>query len=160
MTSEIVKKRRKKLLEDTNNFWKDSPVSKKSIGTWIRAYHYTLPLYILFLIAYGSPSMVKGCYMFLAMVIMLFYYYEGCWLSLIEKEYLEDNNNITDWLIELFNHEINRKNRYHFSYVVFGLYCFTLLTITYLRINNIDYGYFLVAVVIILMFISRYVHKS
>ena len=136
MIKDNVKIRRKKIKELALKVCNKIPISNKILGSWIRSYHYTLPAYIFLTICFGPKFLVKLCYFFLLIIILLFIYFRGCWLSIIEKELCEDNMNIADWLIQICKLDINKENRYKISYIYFSMYLTTLIIITYYRFNN------------------------
>ena len=121
MNNDNVKIRRKKIKKLALNICSKIPISNKIIGLWIRSYHYTLPAYIFLTICLGPIYLVKICYFFLLIIILLFIYYRGCWLSIIEKELCEDDMNIADWLIQICKHDVNNETRYRISYIYFSV---------------------------------------
>lgn len=136
MNNDNVKSRRKKIKELALKICNKIPISNKILGLWIRSYHYTLPAYIFLTICLGPIYLVKICYAFLLIIILLFIYYRGCWLSIIEKELCKDDVNIADWLIQICKYDVNNENRYKISYLYFSIYLITLLIITFYRFNT------------------------
>ena len=136
MNNDNVKSRRKKIKELALKICNKIPISNKILGLWIRSYHYTLPAYIFLTSCIGPIYLVKICYAFLLIIILLFIYYRGCWLSIIEKELCKDDMNIADWLIQICKYDVNNENRYKISYLYFSIYLITLLIITFYRFNT------------------------
>lgn len=136
MTNDFVKIRRKKIKDLALKLCNKIPISNKILGSWIRSYHYSLPAYIFLTICIGPLYIVKICFLFLLIIILLFIYFRGCWLSIIEKELCKDDINIADWLIQICKYDVNKKNRYRISYLYFSLYLLSAITIAYMRFKN------------------------
>lgn len=136
MTNDFVKIRRKEIKDLALKLCNKIPISNKILGSWIRSYHYSLPAYIFLTICIGPLYLVKICFLFLLIIILLFIYFRGCWLSIIEKELCNDDMNIADWLIQICKYDVNKKNRYKISYLYFSLYLLSAITVTYMRFKN------------------------
>ena len=132
----LIKNRRENIKKKVLKICSKIPISNKTLGIWIRSYHYTLPAYIFFSISFAPKWIVKMSYLLLFLIISLFFYFRACWLSIIEKELCEDDANIADWLLELCNYKINKKNRYKITYLYFSFYLTSIFIITYLRFRK------------------------
>lgn len=123
-----------RLIDFQINFIDYFNINHKLIGHWIRAFHYNSPIY-LFIFILLSPK--KLCTFFLlfffAFILSLFIIFKGCWISSLENKLLKDNVNICDIFLDIFNIDINYKNRFIITLVIGGIYTYLLLFIYYLR---------------------------
>jgi len=108
-------------------------LSKKSIAHIIRAFHFSSPLFILFIIYYCPLYLVIISIIFLIIIYTFFLLFNGCILSRIESEILNDSFCITDPALEIFRFQITNKNRYNISYIIGIIYLLLVFLIIYKR---------------------------
>lgn len=112
-----------------------SNISKQTIGILLRSFHNMLPLIIGLMTIIGNKTIVKWCGIVLIFLIVLFYIFDGCILSMLENRICEDNYNIVDPVIELYNIENNYINRINISYYILGMFIILYSGIYYLRFH-------------------------
>ena len=72
-------------------------IPKKYFGVWVRAIHYSLPVFILFLFFFTNKSCVIFGMILYSIALISFIYFKGkCWISALENELLTDNINLVD----------------------------------------------------------------
>jgi hypothetical protein len=128
-----LKKTLCKVMEKIDKFSKMSNISKKSISHIIRVFHFSIPFYLIFLIAYGPKILVIFSIFFLIIIYSGFLILKGCLLSSIEAKMFNDNFFITDPALELCRMELTTKNRFKISYIVGSIYLLIVILIIYLR---------------------------
>tara|TARA_B110000208_G_C11795548_1_gene439436 strand:+ start:1191 stop:1610 length:420 start_codon:yes stop_codon:yes gene_type:complete len=111
------------------------PISNNILGEWIKSFHFMSPYAIIFIILYGPILLVKLCCIFMLINIILFINMRGCYLSKLEKKLCNNNNNIVDIIIEIFQGKINNNNkiklsnnRYYYTFRI-GIIFFILVSI-------------------------------
>ena len=87
------------------------PISNNILGQWIKSSHFISPFAILFIILYGPIFLTKLCFIFMIISGILFIYLRGCFLSELEKKLCNNNINIVDIIIEIFQGKINYNNK-------------------------------------------------
>ena len=132
-TTNHIRARREAILAVCESIADASPLSRRVIGLWVRAYHYSLPLFIFLSVSFGSKGLSNFCIVFLAIVLFLYAYFGACFLSLIEKRFCKDDDNISDWLIQTSGREISRENRYLVTRCYFFCYLVFLSIVYYFR---------------------------
>jgi len=110
-----------------------SNISKKNIGTWIRAFHLNAPIYLLLSTLYASKWIAKLCLVIICGIILTFSILRGCWLSMLENHFCGDDVNIVDATIEAVYAEVNKRTRMIATIVVGGSYTVLLFAIYYFR---------------------------
>jgi len=137
--------RKTKFIDKWEAFVRKLPISEKNLGAWIRAFHFNLPIYMLFLVCFGPKEIallgllgVFGC-------LSIFIYLQSCWLSLLEKRICADDVNIVDAWIEVVSLKridyspSNKKNlfkqRFKATMIIGISYIFVILFIYYNRFH-------------------------
>lgn len=111
----------------------NSKISNKNIGAYIRSFHFSVPIGMLLSVLYGPKwSALLGC-VFTVVVFSLFINVKFCYLSLLEKKLCEDDINIVDPWIEMFNQKVSKKTRIAFTYKIGITYSLTMLILYYIR---------------------------
>ena len=141
-----LKKRKKSFIDMCETHCRDFNVSEKNLGVWIRAYHFNLPLYIYFSILLCNKYIASISLVCAFIIIILFIYLGGCWLSMLEKRICHDDVNIVDFWIEWSgtkiaygNDKLLRKQRFKATMMIGSSWLFLTLLTYYLRfIKNSD----------------------
>lgn len=135
-----LKERKKSFIDMCETHCRDFKVSDKNLGVWIRAYHFNLPLYIYFAILLCNKYIATISLIYALIIIILFVYLDGCWLSMLEKRICQDDINIVDFWIEwsgteIAYHDINqlRKQRLKATMIIGSSWLFLTLLTYYLR---------------------------
>jgi len=111
------------------------PISNNILGQWIKSIHFMSPFAILFIILYGPILLYKLCFLFIIISTIIFIYMEGCFLSKLENKICNNNINIIDIIIEIFQGKIDYNNnnkisndRYRYTFII-GIVFFILVFI-------------------------------
>ena len=94
---------------------KHSRLSAKSWGIIIRTIHMCAPGSFLGILLFGPKLLCKLTIAFLFGVLIMFYTFDACFLSVLEQELCKDDFVIIDPMLEICNLEITTKNRYFIS---------------------------------------------
>ena len=116
------------------------PLSDKIIGEWIRAFHWTSPFGLLYIILHGPYYLATISLICSIFILLLFIYFRGCFLSKAEKILCKDEINISDILIELHGIKIDytdkqllSKQRYELSIYCLSCWSIIIFSIYYYR---------------------------
>jgi len=110
-----------------------SKISNRTLGIYIRALHICAPLNILLAFLYISKSLYIIIFILLLIALVLFYYFNGCILTMLERDLCGDNFTFIDPFIEAYDMEMNNRNRYIVSIRVAIGYILLCLLIFYIR---------------------------
>lgn len=134
-----IKKTTKKLgKEYINHFintfdtFNNGKLSKKSIGEIIRAVHFSAPINIIVLLCISPKYICDLIMLYMLCVLISFIIFDGCFITIIEQYYCEDNFTIIDPIIELSELTKTNKNRFNISIPI---------AIIYITITIIIYDY-------------------
>lgn len=116
---------------------KQGRLSQKSIVTILRTLHMSIPIIFLIILLSSSYVICILTILVVMCIIFMFYIFDGCLLSMLEQELYKDNFNIVDPFLELFNMEINNKNRKNISIINAFIYILTMCIIYYIRFYKI-----------------------
>lgn len=105
------------------------------LGKSIRIIHGLLPYIIITIALYSNKIICEFTIFFVIIILILFMHYGGCFISNYEKKLLNDNINVVDIYLKLFNLEINRSNRKYVS-----LYGIVFLQVLIIIIYYYRYG--------------------
>jgi hypothetical protein len=112
---------------------KISRLSEKSIGIIIRTFHMCAPINFMTILLFAPHVLCVLTMSFLVFVIILFYTFDFCVLTLIEQQLCNDNFTILDPHLELLNMEINNDNRFYISTINGIIYMVIICIIYYIR---------------------------
>lgn len=134
----IKKTTKKKGKEYINHFinkfdtFNNGKLSKKSIGEMIRGIHFATPVNIIVLLCISPQYICNLIMLYMLCVLTSFTIFDGCFLTIIEQYYCEDNFTIIDPSMELLNIEKTNRNRFLVSIPI---------AIIYIAITFIIYDY-------------------
>lgn len=97
-------------------------LSKKSIGELIRAVHFATPVNLIVLLCISPLYICNLVFAYILGVLILFILFDGCFLTIIEQYYCEDNFTIIDPTLELLQLEVTNKNRFMISIPIAIIY--------------------------------------
>ncbi len=104
-------------------------ISKKTLGTYIRALHICAPLNIWLAMLYISKPVCIFYIIKLFILLFFFYIFDGCILTMLERKLCGDTFTFIDPFLEYNNLELNTKNRYNMSIKVAIIYILITLII-------------------------------
>lgn len=108
-------------------------LSPKSIGIIIRTVHMCAPSSFFITVLFAPFFLSTITMFFLLGVLIMFYTFDSCFLSVLEQKLCNDDFVIIDPALELCNLQINTKNRYYISNIIGISYMTTMCLIYYLR---------------------------
>ena len=106
---------------------KKSNLDNLYLGLIIKAIHWQLPGLCMVGIMF-FPKIISFMFLiYVSIVSFLYYYFNNCFISIIENELLKDykilkNLNVVDPVLNLLNLKINNNNRKYISIYVFSFY--------------------------------------
>ena len=114
-------------------------ISNKTLGTWIRVFHYNAPFYVFFTILFGPRILANIALAFAIVVILAYFLLGGCLLTQLEYKLTGDSDNICNIVLELLKMEKTKENQLKITKQVLTIYLPMILVIYYYRfIKNID----------------------
>ena len=122
---------RNKLINNLFEKFDQSKINNKTLGAWVKAWHYTAPI--------GTLGCVFACNKLFATIALvggtiagiLIFILQGCFLSQLEYKLTGDkSDNITNIFLEYFNYDINKKNQTKMTYIILSVYL-PLMYLTY-----------------------------
>ena len=122
-----------KLVNQLESKCNNSKIRNTTILNLLRALHLTIPIFLLMLAFYVSKKMVIIILLFFILVVSLFYYLDGCFLTLLELKLCKnDNYTVIDIILELLNIELTKKYRTIYTYItIFTLIILLVLIYIY-----------------------------
>ena len=108
-------------------------IPDKLLGFIIKSVHFHTPgfffvLYCLLPIRFALIALVP-----LTLCLLMFFYFDGCYLTILEYKFLKEDINIIDPIIYLMNDKVTPKTRYYYTIATTITY-FTIVTlILYVR---------------------------
>jgi hypothetical protein len=121
------------LLKIGNIMRKLSGLPDKTIGIFIRSYHVAAPRDFIIVSLFAPQIICFSIIMFLLVIYLLFALFDGCFLSILEQHFCNDDFTIIDPVLELFKIDMNNKNKMLISFISGALYLLIILTIYYFR---------------------------
>ena len=107
--------------------------SLKTLGIMMRSFHMSFPIYCLLLCIFAPKPIVLFTILLVIIVFFMFFAFNGCILSMIEKKVCNDDFFITDPLLELLEWDKNKKNRFNITMIIGLLYYVMFGIIYYIR---------------------------
>ena len=124
---------RKKVINFLYNYIDTSNISNKSYGHIIRSVHLSMPIIFLIIISIATYRTCIINFYFLFITVILFYLFNGCFITMLELKLLKDNFTIIDPFIEYFNFKLTNDSRLIMTLYIMTLYWYIFLFIIYMR---------------------------
>tara|TARA_B100000073_G_scaffold113210_1_gene91468 strand:+ start:224 stop:682 length:459 start_codon:yes stop_codon:yes gene_type:complete len=125
---------RDKLINHLLDRCNKSKIKNRTLGAWVKAWHYSAPFGGLFAIMICSKLFATGALIGVTLAGIFAVYFNGCFLSLLEYKLTGDKtDNITNIFLEAFNCEVNKKNQTKLTYFVLCTYLPFVYLIYYFR---------------------------
>ena len=102
--------------------YKSERYSNELIGFTIKALHLVHPINCLLFIFMGSKYIAISTFISVLLVLLLFIYLNGCFLSALEYKINKQDITIADPVVMLFNDDITPENRKFYSIFIISLY--------------------------------------
>lgn len=121
-----------KIIDYLENKCSNSKLSKKTLGTYLRAAHICGPFNMWLAMLYISKPICIFLIIILFILFFFFYIFDGCILTMLERKLCGDTFTFIDPFLEYNGLELNTKNQYDISIKT---------AIIYILITFIIYGY-------------------
>lgn len=133
------KENKKKFYNWSVKLLKKLNIEDKSLGFAIKAVHFNIPAFLMLFMVYGSKTLNILIILYLLSVLTLFYLFDGCFLTKIEKEIDGEDLTIIDPFLEFCNIDKTHEKRFEISIYIFFTYFSIILFVFYLRFySNYD----------------------
>jgi phosphoglycerol transferase MdoB-like AlkP superfamily enzyme len=126
----MSKEKRNKIVEHYKNKWESGKFSKKSLGIMMRSFHISTPIYFILVTLFAPKNVVWVVLFLLVIILLMFFIFDGCILSMIENRVCNDDFTIADPYLEALEWEKNSKNRFNVTLIV-GLTYYIMVGIIY-----------------------------
>lgn len=114
---------KKKILDSLENkldmISSKTQITKREIGIIIRLFHSMMPVLPLLTVLFVSKKLVLFHIIFLIMIMTLFYFFNGCLLSLLEYRLIKDDYSVADPFLNLILVEITNETRKKYTIITF-----------------------------------------
>lgn len=125
---------RDKLINNLLDKCDKSKIKNRTLGAWVKAWHYSAPFGGLFAIFICRKFFATGALIGVTLAGFFAVYFNGCFLSLLEYKLTGDKtDNITNIFLEALNYEVNKKNQTNLTYFVLCTYLPLAYIIYYFR---------------------------
>ncbi len=133
----LTKTNKKKFIDYLEKLCINTGLSIPSLGILIRVYHCSAPLVLYIFVVLGNKILVQMTISYIIFLVILWFLFDGCFLSMLENRMCDDKWNLVDPILEITDIPItyeSRKNVSHyicFCYmiVVFGTYAIRFINI-------------------------------
>tara|TARA_B100000768_G_scaffold134364_2_gene125151 strand:+ start:1079 stop:1489 length:411 start_codon:yes stop_codon:yes gene_type:complete len=114
---------KKKILDSLENkldmISSKTQITKREIGIIIRLFHSMVAVLPLLTVLFVSKKLVLFHIIFLIMIMTLFYFFNGCLLSLLEYRLIKDDYSVADPFLKLILVEISNETRKKYTIITF-----------------------------------------
>ena len=114
---------KKKILDSLENKFdmisSKTQITKREIGIIIRLFHSMMPVLPLLTVLFVSKKLVLFRIIILIMIMTLFYFFNGCLLSLLEYRLIKDDYSVADPFLNLILVEITNETRKKYTIITF-----------------------------------------
>lgn len=114
---------KKKILDSLENkldmISSKTQITKREIGIIIRLFHSMVAVLPLLTVLFVSKKLVLFHIIFLIMIMTLFYFFNGCLLSLLEYRLIKDDYSVADPFLKLILVEITNETRKKYTIITF-----------------------------------------
>jgi hypothetical protein len=111
-------------------------LSDKTIALFIRTYHTSCPINCILIMFFASQLYNMLLLVFLIIIFIMFFVFEGCCLSKIEYALDNEDSTIIDPFLEMCKLELSNKNRMNISVLMAFLFLFFAFFIFYVRFGT------------------------
>jgi len=129
----ISKENKKNFYNWSVKLLKKLNIEDKSLGFVIKAFHFNIPAFLMLFMVYGSKTLNILIIFYLLSILALFYLFDGCFLTKIEKKIDGEDLTIIDPFLEFCNIDKTHEKRFQISIYIFFTYFSIILFVFYLR---------------------------
>jgi len=110
-------------------------ISDKTFGFFMRAFHVNLPVYCVIIMIYGNQFMNICTLFMLSCASISFIAFDGCMLSMVEKEFDNEDITVVDPFLEMLGFNTTNRNRMNISIVIAVFYMCFAFFVYYMRFS-------------------------
>ena len=129
----ISKEKRNEIVEQFKNKCDNSKLSNKSLGIMMRSFHMSTPVCFILLALFAPKQVVWAVFILLVIILVMFFAFDGCILSMIEDKVCNDDFTIADPFLECLDWKKTTKNRFNGTLMVGLTYYVAIVIIYYIR---------------------------
>jgi hypothetical protein len=132
------KKLRNRLVNELTTLLKELPIPNNIISFVIKSTHFHIPMYFFIGFILLPKTLAVLSLVPLIICLILFLYFDGCFLTMIEQNLYNKSNkendiNIIDPFISLFGSEIDKKTQYNYTLAICITYFIVVTLVLYTR---------------------------
>ena len=133
----INKDERNKWIDEMELKCHNTMFSAKTLGILLRSFHVGTPINFLILTIFAPQFIVNIVILLLFSIILMFYVFDGCFLSMIEIKLCKDDFTIADPILEVLNRELTKQNRHKITLTIMLIYMSIIFLIYYIRFLHV-----------------------
>jgi len=133
MDNMFSSKRKNEIVDRMEQWCSESKISNFTLGHAIRSYHVSLPLILLILTYYAPKCVVQFIILNLIIASVFFNKFNGCILTKLETRLCGAEFTLADLFVEMFNLELNNRNRMIVSYFIASGFWSAIILIYFFR---------------------------
>ena len=121
------------ILDRMERWCTESKISNFTLGHAIRSYHVSLPIFLIMLAYYAPKCIVQFIIANLIIASIFFNKFNGCILTKLETRLCGSEFTLADLFVEMFNLELNNRNRMIISYCIASGFWSAIILIYFFR---------------------------
>ena len=108
-------------------------IPDKLLGFMIKSVHFHTPGFFFVLYCLLPIKLAVLALIPLTICLLMFFYFDGCYLTILEYKFLKEDINIIDPIIYLMNDKVTPKTRYYYTIATTITYFTIVSLILYIR---------------------------
>ena len=108
-------------------------IPDKLLGFMIKSVHFHTPGFFFVLYCLLPIKLALMALLPLTLCLLMFFYFDGCYLTILEYKFLKEDINIIDPIIYLMNDKVTPKTRYYYTISTTITYFTIVSLILYVR---------------------------
>ena len=108
-------------------------IPDKLLGFMIKSVHFHTPGFFFMLYCLLPIKLAVLALIPLTICLLMFFYFDGCYLTILEYKFLKEDINIIDPIIYLMNDKVTPKTRYYYTISATITYFTIVASILYVR---------------------------
>ncbi len=130
---QLTKEEKTQKIDDLEKWCNTSVMSRKSLGILSRSFHVGTPLMMILTLLMAGQFLATISAICLILVGIMFYRFNGCFLSMLENRLCDDDFTIADPILEALHLDAVNENRLVGTYMVAITFTVVYFTIYYIR---------------------------
>lgn len=108
-------------------------IPDKLLGFMIKSAHFHTPGFFFVLYCLLPVKLAVIALIPLTICLLMFFYFDGCYLTILEYKFLKEDINIIDPIIYLMHDKVTPKTRYYYTITATIIYFTIVTSILYVR---------------------------